>query len=636
MPTATYRELPDARLFDASATRGMPNDPTLAQFRMIVDTAPYGVVIGQDGLCQYANAWAAALMGLSPDWVQGARLIELVHPDDHELVRSIRDRQQASGVAPAPYRMRLLRSDGRALWVEVNTRRIHWANRAANLVFFSDVDTEHRLLEQLMGSEQKYRALVEHANDGVLVNQDDRVRYCNPKFLEIMGRDQTFFEAHVLNDTVYPPDLTMADLAYTARMRGEPVAPYELRVIRGDGALIHLRINGVAIHWDGGPASLIYVTDVTERISLQARLADALSEREAMLQSSAVGVCFVQGRAIKWVNEALARLLDSSSQQLLDQQTTDFFASAQDFDEQARSAYRQLAAKGSFSGEMRLQSRNRRPVWFQVDGRLVQSDAAQITENTRSVWTFVDITQRKQSELDTARALIRERELNDLKTRFISMASHEFRTPLATIMSSAELLEHYGEQFAATERAEILADIHKAVTNMSALLEDVLTLGKSESGQLRCEPQPLDLLAFAQKMARDAAATIGGQRQFELVHTDIPALLELDDRLLRHILSNLLSNAWKYSNDGGRVGMDLRVRNDRLTITVSDDGIGIPQGEQARLFESFYRARNAADRPGTGLGLSIVARATQAHGGTIAFQSVAGQGSTFTVHIPLS
>lgn len=230
-----------------------------------------------------------------------------------------------------------------------------------------------------------------------------------------------------------------------------------------------------------------------------------------------------------------------------------------------------------------------------------------------------------------------ERELHDLKSQFVSTVSHEFRTPLGVIMSSAENLRDYHERFTPEQRAEHLRDIFDASRTMSGLMEEVLLLGRVESGKVAFRPAPLDLPALCERLIEEVQSATDARCPIQLTSNiataDRPA--RGDEGLLRHILVNLLTNAVKYSPAGHPVELTVETGEPFATFTIRDRGIGIPATDLPHLFDAFHRGANVGDAPGTGLGLVIVKRCLDLHGGTIDCQSTTGEGTTFTVRLPL-
>ncbi len=249
----------------------------------------------------------------------------------------------------------------------------------------------------------------------------------------------------------------------------------------------------------------------------------------------------------------------------------------------------------------------------------------------------VDATARLQAENAQRLALQHQADLTGIKARFIAMVSHEFRTPLAAIHGSVELLQHYEERMSAAQKAGTLDKIDEAVRRMTHMLENVLSIGRREATPLEFQPRPLAVAAVCKTMLdelRSAMAVEYQRVQWELELPQDGVKYLLDEALLRNMLGNLLSNALKYSPQGGVVRVSAWDRGDALVLSVQDQGIGIPLADQARLFESFHRASNVGSIVGTGLGLAIVKQAADCHGGQVQVHSVPGQGSRFTVTLP--
>src|SRR2546425_2981714 len=249
--------------------------------------------------------------------------------------------------------------------------------------------------------------------------------------------------------------------------------------------------------------------------------------------------------------------------------------------------------------------------------------------------TLFPYTTLFRSEAELLTAVQREKELSEMKSKFVSTASHEFRTPLATMLSSAELLEHYAESLSPAEKAHLLQTIQGGAKRMSEMIDDVLTLGRAESGVLKLNLGPTNLRELCSRVVSEFRIAQGKEHIITLDDRFDRVEAHMDERLLRHILNNLLSNAVKYSPPGSEVTFSLARRGEQVAIEIQDRGIGIPLEDQPRMFESFHRASNVENRPGTGLGLAIVKKAVELHGGEISLTSAVGSGTRFTVMIPL-
>lgn len=255
----------------------------------------------------------------------------------------------------------------------------------------------------------------------------------------------------------------------------------------------------------------------------------------------------------------------------------------------------------------------------------------QVADRTHALQNTLLQLEQRTDEL--ARALATEQELGELKSRFVSMASHEFRTPLSAVLTSVALLEKYTTTEQQDKRIRHLNRIRTSVRHLTDILEEFLSVGRIEEGRIVPSPSWVDLPALLREVV---AETNGGRKSGQRTELliDHQAPLWLDASLLRKVLVNLLSNALKYSGENTTVTISTTCRHKVLTISVQDQGIGISAEDQLHLFERFFRARNATNLPGTGLGLYIIARYLELMGGSIALQSQLEVGTTFTITVP--
>lgn len=362
----------------------------------------------------------------------------------------------------------------------------------------------------------------------------------------------------------------------------------------------------------------------------QNHLRMVLEEREIILQNSIVGIAFLtsDGR-LRWANKAVMDLFGVQARPGLSMER--FYESREQYIE-VGGGVAAAAAKGQvFERELQMRRADGTSIWVSLSGKAVSSD--DLSKGT--VWVLMDISGRKALEAELQRASSEREALAELRSRFVAMTSHEFRTPLAAIMSAEELLRHYGDRLAKAERDEILDSIASGVQRMSRMMDRVLLLGKADAGMLEFQPQRIRLAPLVKQFVDEARA----------LQPDDPSEVKLhiaddvhegtyDERLLRHIFSNLLSNALKYSPGGGEVHFHVRREDSKTVFEVADQGIGIPADEISHLFESFHRASNVGAIQGTGLGLAIVKNAVERHGGEIEVQSKVGEGTMFRVSLP--
>ena len=251
------------------------------------------------------------------------------------------------------------------------------------------------------------------------------------------------------------------------------------------------------------------------------------------------------------------------------------------------------------------------------------------------VCSIRDITARKQADAHLRETLLRATELNELRVRFVSIASHEFRNPLAAIQTSADLLHRYEARMSDEQKEEEYQRIRSCIKQLVELLDDLLTLGAVEGGRLKFEPEKIDPLELAEQLLQEARQSLGTNHYLEFRSEGSCTCALIDPRLFRYIVNNLLSNAIKYSPPHTFVHLGIACTGESLVLTVTDEGIGIPAEDQTHLFEAFHRGSNVGPVPGTGLGLVIINQAVNVHGGTITLTSRENEGTTFTVTLPM-
>lgn len=243
----------------------------------------------------------------------------------------------------------------------------------------------------------------------------------------------------------------------------------------------------------------------------------------------------------------------------------------------------------------------------------------------------INITKEKQAEQEVYKALMKEKQLNEMKSKFVSMASHEFRTPLSSIQSSAALIRKYVDTHQQDKRERHIQKITSNVKNLNLILNDFLSLEKIEGGLIKNNPQHIQLKEYLEEILEETSPLKKADQEVETDYQHSTEYVNVDPFLLRNILNNLLSNAYKYSADKGTVKLTTGESKGVLTIAIHDDGIGISEAEQEQLFTRFFRASNATNIQGTGLGLNIVQRYATLMNAKIDFESKLDIGSTFFI-----
>jgi len=560
-------------------------------------------------------------------------LEELLHPEDRARVLGNYEKRLRREPTENNYTFRTFPRAGASRSLQINAVAIDWEGHPATLSFVSDVTDRVRLHQNLRQTLSEREAILETAEVGIVFIQYGVMRWINSMLEtqmlgyqkgELIGkRGEIVFLSHEAWAKVITECVPLFEEGKRYRT--------EMQLQRNDGSIFWCDFSGKAInHRDLNQGSIWAVMDITERRRLQEELNRTLSEREAVLQNTLVGITLSMARRHHWLNKRMADMLGYKPEELIGQLSRIHFPDQESWERFGEVAYPILETGQSYSTELQMRRKDGTLIWCEVQGTGINPQ--DLSHGT--IWTFTDISELKRAEEEMRNALAKEKELSELKSRFVSMTSHEFRTPLATILSATEMLEQYAERLLPPEKSELMGLIKTAVKNMTHMLDDVLTVGRADSGRLEFNPQPLDIRAYCGSLAEELRRSLDPKH--ELIFTssgDAPIAL-VDDKLLRQILGNLLTNAIKFSPQGGKVGFHLESRNGELRFEITDQGIGISLEDQAHLFETFHRGKNVSNISGTGLGLAIVQKCLDLHGGEISIESELSCGSRFTVTIP--
>ncbi len=619
------------------------------------------------------------VLGYLPDEMPKAleEWIGLIHPDDQTKFKTELDVGLGQeGLLRLEYR--ICHKDGHYIWVEDKTQMLLDADAVPERLigFIGEMTARKQAEVALQESELRFRRLSELAPIGIFhTDSQGRIVYENP-YLEAMrgvsegqGPDRCWM--HLL----HPEDLESVLQSFRQFVHDHSTWFAEFRLV----------ISSTEIRWALGQATPLFseqglvigymgtITDITAQkkseIALQhlnERLEQCVADRTDELQQAnlklrvenTIRKHHVQERqraelelheakdqlqavldavpgCVAWVGSNLRYL---GVNQIM---AETFRRSPEDFTGQ-QVGFLQQNIKGiaafikTFFAEGQSSATAEIELLIDQNIRHYLAIAQLYLQGQAAVFIVLDITERKQAELDILKALEKTQELSELKSRFISIASHEFRTPLTTIFSASELLECYGDRWTREKELQYLKQIQGSVKHMTGLLEDVLLISAGEAGKLKLEPMPIDIVGFCQTMTEEIKLGKDFKHTLNFTYKAEPQQVNLDEKLLRHILSNLLSNAVKYSPEHKPIEFSLRVDSKTIVFAIADQGIGIPLEDQLHLFDLFHRAGNVGTIAGTGLGLSIVKKAVELHGGTIDVKSEIGVGTQFTVSLPIN
>ncbi|MBD2204679.1 PAS domain S-box protein [Calothrix sp. FACHB-1219] len=447
---------------------------------------------------------------------------------------------------------------------------------------------------------------------------------------DVIGQSFCLFQ----NDEIHPQDLQELNAAMQAGQDCTVI----LRNYRRDKELAWHELN-ISPVYDATGNLTHYIgiqTDITKRQQAEIALLVSQQRLQYLLSSTpaVIYTCKTSGDfGTTFLSENVKTIMGYEAREFLEDSS--FWMSHIHSDDipQVSTQLSSAVERGYYKLKYRFLHKDGSYRWIYDTGRLVRDKTGELVE---FVGYCADITEQKQLEQELILALEKEKELNDLKSRFISMTSHEFRTPLSTILSSAELLEHYRHKWTEEKQITHLQRIQTAVKRMTDMLHDVLFIGNAEAGILELKPTAFDLVQYCHQLVEEVGIEHNNPHLISFTSQLETISCLMDKKLLKYILSNLLNNAIKYSPSNRLVEFTLNSQGGQVIFEIQDQGIGIPPEDIPYLFESFHRASNVDNILGTGLGLAIVKKCVDIHNGKISVDSTLGVGTKFKVTIPLN
>jgi PAS domain S-box-containing protein len=500
--------------------------------------------------------------------------------------------------------------------------------------------SEHLLRE----SEEKFRALFEGTSQAVVLHDENGILEANPSWLQLLGysRLEDVIGKHPaeLSAPIQPGEERAEGLArkYIASALANGSARFEWMVLRRDGTELPMEVFLTSIELGGRQLIQAVCNDITVRKRTEeelrqseARLRESEARFSTAFRTSPLNITILGLSDAKFIeaNDAFVRWFGLGRDRIIghDSRELGIWLNLDDRDRFLAN----LRRNGSLR-EVECQLRSRRGT---VHTLLQSADVIEINREPHILVFGLDITQRKQAEAELLRTLAREKELGQLRSKFVSMVSHEFRTPLSIIQSSAEIMDDYLDQLEPAERKDHLQSIRKNTRRMAVLMEETLLIGSFDAGKMDFKPTLLELRTFLRRLVDEVLSATNRRCPIEFLLAEMPTKVQADERLLRHIFTNVLTNAVKYSDAGRVVQFEIVCAGADIVCTIRDQGIGIPEADREWLFNAFHRGRNVGDRPGTGLGLVIVKRCVDLHGGKIKVDSKLGEGTSVTLRLPI-
>ena len=589
---------------------------------------------------------------------------EAYRADDREVIESNR---------PKPHIIETLqRADGTRLWID--TSKIPLNNEKGEvygiLGVYEDISERKRVDEEIR---RLTHAIEQSPVSVIITNTDGEIEYVNPKFTEVTGYKKD--EIIGSNPRILKSGETKS---------GQYTQLWETitsgKEWRGE---FHNRKKNGELFWESASISpvrnekgvITHFIAIKEDVTEQKRVAKALKESEEQYRTLVTTVPDIiiktdlEGN-INFINDAL---LQSQAyppvERLIGKNLLTFISPKQR--QRAIENLKLRVEKQLGSMEYQIQFENGVQIDCEVNGNVLRDTNG---KPYGMVYVFRDISARKQfeKELEDYRfhleeliklrtteleevnarlhqeiqkqkdaekkvkeALVKEKEFSELKSKFISITSHEFRTPLSIIFSSTELLQRYGRKWDEEKYVEQIERVKLNIHYLTEIMDDILTISRVDSGKTKLKLTETNLEKLCLSLIEDINLLLTNKHKLEFKYNLKEKYFKLDERLLKYILLNLLSNAVKYSVYGGKMGFTIDKTESHLIFEVIDQGIGIPEKDQSYLFEPFHRGDNVGEIPGTGLGMSIIKRSVDMHNGSMTFESKTNVGTKFIVKIPV-
>lgn len=500
-----------------------------------------------------------------------------------------------------------------------------------------DEIAERRQTEKkLRNSEERFRSIFEQSSIGIMIISLRNVLLsCNQAVMAMLGYQIEELRSYEIRDFIYENDreTIASNLKKLIKNKQENFC-LESRFLKKDNTHLWGRITVSLISYDD-PGFTDFIVVVMEDITARKKAEKEVQESEKRFRDlfenapEAVYLFDPDTKEILLANKFTQSFFGYSWEELRKMTIDELIMSNIKLVE--KNIQEVLASDRSYIQERRYKKKN---------GEIVDVDVIATKNKYKGkdcILAFVrDITERKKYEREITKALEKEKELSQLKSNFVSTVSHEFKTPMSVILSSVQLLDRFNDKWENEKKQKLFQKIYNAVMQTNSLINNVLLMGKDQSGKLEYRPLRAHFESFCKQIIEETQIVFGSEVNINAsINTDIGEVT-IDTNLLRHIFTNLLSNAIKYSLNNKVIDFAVNyTSNGETSILIKDRGIGISEEELKNIYEPFHRAKNAGHVKGTGLGMSIVKRCVDLHGGKIVIHSELGKGTSVLVTLQL-
>ncbi|MBX2977568.1 MAG: PAS domain S-box protein, partial [Ignavibacteriaceae bacterium] len=624
-------------------------------------------IAGFDGYFKVLNPSWSKVLGWSTEELLSKPWNDFVHPEDILKTDNIKS-TIVDGKEIYQFENRYICKDGSIKWLAWNS----FPYPEENIMFgvARDVTDKKSTEDTLRESEEKFRQLFEnHSAVKLLIDPETN------QIVDVNKAASRFYGWSVEElKKMYITQINTLDekeiLTSMERAKKQEQIFFEFQHRLANGSIRDVEVYSSRI--EIGKKTFLHsiIHDITERKLTQKNLKESEEKLSSIFRVAPVGIGVVVERVLVEVNLLITEMTGYTKEEIIGKSARMLYPSQEEFDLVGEKKYKQIKAKGTGVIETK---------WKKKNGELIEillaSTPLDRDDLLRGViFTALDITDRKKSERELNQyrqnleklvverteeldhlnkdlieqlqkekeleeqlniALSKEKEINELKTRFIATVSHEFRTPLAALLSSSQMIQRYSKNWSEEKLNDHYNRISSTVNYLTQLLDDVLTISRAERDILTKNPELVDIENLINTYLAEIKTFTSAKHNLIFTFKGDSKTLYLDKKLLRHIIINLLTNAIKYSPNGGKIEMNVLLDNGKLNIIIADEGMGISEDEIKYIYEPFYRTKNSIGIQGSGLGLNITKRAVEILDGEISVSSKQNKGTTFNVSIPI-
>lgn len=614
------------------------------QYRLLADSSTDMIGLHElDGTCVYASPSITSQTGWSVQEIVGSSPQNLIHPLDAERVfQQLAEAFQNGQDATVEYRFRC--KDEGYIWVEsLNHLTFNAGGIPHRIVVTTRNITARKQAEMaLKENEERLRLIADNMSDVIVqISPNGLVRYVSPSSRDVLG-----YEPHeLINEPtlirIHPEDQPLVAMKFQSAYVNRKAETMEARYHHKSGEYLWMELSGMVVLADDGRVRGLVASVRNIEARKQASEALRLSEERLRLITDNIHdlVSMTDGNLLyRYTSPSFRDILGYEQGELIGQS---IFAMVHPDDHATvmQKAMVAIERRGSDTVDCRFMHKDGYYIWIEVNGSVIVGEDNTFTG---AVFTARDISERRwmqRAQVEQERlqiALQKQQELNLLKNRMMSRLSHELRTPLAIISTSSDLLEHYAARMTEEQRQERLQQIRHQIKHFVGLLDNMSLVVKGSNYYGDFAPTPYDLATLCRVVVDEVKDTLHATHTVELNLVGDLHSVNSDEKLMRLILTHLISNAYKFSPGQSTITLHILVNDEAILLTLSDEGIGIPADDRGHVFDPFFRASNVEEAPGLGIGLSIVKDAVISVRGKIDVKSEVGQGTRVTVEIPLS